>query len=93
MCDLLDYMVNKGIQQGLQEGKQQGLQEGIQQGLQEGIQQGLQEGKQQGLQQGVQVLITTYKEFGISYEAAAAGVKEKYSLNDAEVQRDMELYW
>ena len=77
VCDLLDYMVNKGIQQGLQEG----------------IQQGLQEGKQQGLQQGVRVLITTYKEFGITYEAAAAGVKEKYSLNDAEVQRDMELYW
>ena len=69
VCDLLDYMINKGIQQGLQEGKQQGL------------------------QQGVQVLITTYKEFGITYEAAAAGVKEKYSLNDTEVQRDMELYW
>lgn len=69
VCDLLDYMVNQGIQQGLQEGKQQGLQEGV------------------------RVLITTYKEFGITYEAAAAGVKEKYSLNDTEVQRNMKLYW
>lgn len=81
MCDLIDSMVNKGKQQGLQEGKQQGLQEGKQQGLQE------------GLQKGLQVLITTYKEFGITYEAAAAGIKEKYGLEDEEVQRDMERYW
>lgn len=81
VCDLIDSMVNKGKQQGLQEGKQQGLQEGKQQGLQE------------GLQKGLQVLITTYKEFGITYEAAAAGIKEKYGLEDEEVQRDMERYW
>lgn len=61
VCELLDSMVNKGLQQGLQ--------------------------------QGIQVLITTYKELGITYEAAAAGVKEKYGLEDAEVQRDMKLYW
>ncbi len=73
VCDLIDSMVNKGKQQGLQEGKQQGLQEGLQKGL--------------------QVLITTYKEFGITYEAAAAGIKEKYGLEDEEVQRDMERYW
>lgn len=48
---------------------------------------------QEGKQEGVRVLITTYKEFGVTYEAAAAGVKEKYSLDDTEVQRDMELYW
>ena len=47
----------------------------------------------QGIQQGIQILITTYKELGITYEAAAAGVKEKYALDDAEVQRDMDLYW
>ncbi|MDE6640657.1 MAG: Rpn family recombination-promoting nuclease/putative transposase [Acetatifactor sp.] len=61
VCDLLDYMVNQGIQQGLQEG--------------------------------VRVLITTYKEFGVTYEAAVAGVKQKYDLDDAEVQRNMKLYW
>lgn len=61
VCDLLDYMVNQGMQQGLQEG--------------------------------VRVLITTYKEFGVTYEAAAAGVKQKYDLDDAEVQRNMKLYW
>ena len=109
VCDLFESMVNKGLQQGLQqglqEGKQQGLQEGKIQGLQEGKIQGLQEGKIQGLQEGkqqgllegiqkgLQVLITTYKEFGITYEAAAAGIKEKYGLDDEEVQRDMKLYW
>lgn len=65
VCELLDSMINKGLQQGLQ----------------------------QGVRQGIQILITTYKELGITYETAAAGVKEKYALDDAEVQRDMELYW
>ena len=65
VCELLDSMVNKGLQQGVR----------------------------QGIQQGIQILITTYKELGVAYEAAAAGVKEKYALDDAEVQRDMELYW
>ncbi|MCM1542231.1 MAG: Rpn family recombination-promoting nuclease/putative transposase [Blautia sp.] len=50
-------------------------------------------GLQQGIQQGIQTLIATYKEFGVTYEAAAAGVKEKYGLEDAEVQRDMAMYW
>ncbi|MCM1304881.1 MAG: Rpn family recombination-promoting nuclease/putative transposase [Lachnospiraceae bacterium] len=65
VCELLDSMVNKGIQQGLQQGRQQG----------------------------VKVLIATYKEFGATYEATAAGVKEKYDLEDAEVQKDMKMYW
>lgn len=61
VCELLNSMVNKGLQQGVR--------------------------------QGIQILITTYKELGITYETAAAGVKKKYALDDAEVQRDMELYW
>ncbi|MCM1541291.1 MAG: hypothetical protein NC121_08515, partial [Blautia sp.] len=69
VCELLDYMENRGVQKG------------IQQGIQEGI------------QQGMQILIATYKELGIAYEAAAAGVKEKYELDDEEVQKNMEMYW
>ena len=57
------------------------------------VNKGKQQGLQEGLQKGLQVLITTYKEFGITYEAAAAGIKEKYGLEDEEVQRDMERYW
>ena len=77
VCELLDSMVNKGLLQGVRQGIQQGMQQGI----------------QQGTQRGIQILITTYKELGIAYEAAVAGVKEKYALDDAEAQRDMELYW
>ena len=73
LCELLDSMVNRGLQQGVRQGIQQGI--------------------QQGTQRGIQILITTYKELGIAYEAAVAGVKEKYALDDAEAQRDMELYW
>lgn len=57
MCDLLDAMVN------------------------------------QGLEKGIAALITTCKEFGITFEETASKLKEKYSLADAEVQRDMKLYW
>lgn len=89
VCELLDSMVNKGMQEGLQKGLQQGLQEGKQQGLQEGKQQGL----WQGISQGIRILITAYKELKVPYETAAAKVKEKYALDDAEVQRDMDLYW
>ena len=53
----------------------------------------LNQGRQQGLQEGIQILIATYRELGITYEAAAAGVKEKYDLDEAEVERDMKLYW
>ena len=58
-----------------------------------GLRQGIQQGLQQGRQQGIQVLITTYKELGITYKKAAAGVKKKYHLKNAEVQKNMKLYW
>lgn len=109
VCELLDSMVDQGLQQGLREGRLQGIQEGVEQGLQEGVKRGMQEGLQKGLQKGLQqgiqegmqkemqdgirILITTYKEFGITYEIAAAGVKAKYDLNDDELQKDMGLYW
>lgn len=54
---------------------------------------GIQKGLQEGLRKGVQVLITTCKELGVTFEEAAAKLKEKYSLEDAEVQRNMKLYW
>ncbi len=85
VCELLDSMVDKGRREGLQEGMQQGVRRGIQQGIQQGM--------QQGIQQGIQVLIATYKELGITYEVATAGVKEKYGLDDAEAQKDMKMYW
>ena len=50
-------------------------------------------GIQQGRQEGIQVLITAYKELGITYKAAATEVKKKYNLNNAEVRKNMKLYW
>lgn len=57
MCDLLDEMVNKGIEQG------------------------------------IRILITTCKEFGATFAETCAKLKEKYLLDDAEIQKDMTLYW
>ena len=50
-------------------------------------------GVQRGLQKGLKALITTCKELGISFEETAAKLKEKYSLGDTEVQKNMKLYW
>lgn len=33
------------------------------------------------------------KERGLSYDATAARVKERFSLSDAEVEENMRLYW
>ena len=51
---------------------------------------GLQKGLQKGLIQG---LITTCKELGISFDETAVKLKEKYSMKDTEVQKNMKLYW
>ena len=66
------------------------LDEAENKGIQKGIQKGMQKGLQVGLIQG---LISTCRELGVSFEETAAKLKEKYSLEDAEVQKDMKLYW
>ena len=58
-----------------------------------GIQKGIQKGIRKEMQNGIQVLITTCKDFGISFEETATKLKEKYSLKEEEAQRDMKLYW
>ncbi len=55
---------------------------------------GRDEGRQEGLQEGlIQGLITTCKELGVGFEATAEKLKEKYAMKDAEVQKNMKLYW
>lgn len=54
---------------------------------------GREEGRSEGLQKGLQVLITTCKELGVSFEETAAKLKEKYGMKDTEVQKNMKLYW
>ena len=85
MCEALDKAERTGIEKGIQQGRE----EGIRQGFGEGIHQGI----QQGIHQGIQVLVSTCHELGLSFEDTASKVKEKFSLGDAEVQRDMKLYW
>ena len=81
MCDLLDAAENRGIEKGLQKG------------LQRGLQKGLQEGMKNGIRQGMKALISTCRELGVSFEETAAKLKEKYGLEDVEVQENMRLYW
>ena len=105
VCDLLDEMVNKGIEIGKQEGieegieigKQEGIEEGIEIGKQEGIEEGIQKGKQEGLKEGIQegikALISTCREFDVSFDKTVAKVKEKFCMEDGEIGKSMKLYW
>lgn len=85
VCDLLDEMVNKG--------REIGKQEGIEEGMQKGMQEGLQKGVQKGIQEGLKALISTCREFGLSFDATAVKVKENFCLGDEETGNSMELYW
>lgn len=58
-----------------------------------GVQRGRQEGRQEERREGFQILITTCKELGASFEETAVKLKDKYSLEDTEVQKNMKLYW
>ncbi len=58
-----------------------------------GLKKGLQKGLQKGRQEGLQMLITVCKELGASFEETAAKLKEKYSLGDKDVEKNMKLYW
>lgn len=77
VCDLLDEMVNKGIEIGKQEG----------------IEEGIEIGKQEGLKEGIKALISTCREFDVSFDETAAKVKEKFCMGDGEIGNSMKLYW
>lgn len=46
-----------------------------------------------GKKEGVKVLISTCREWGISFDETAAKVKEKFCLGDEEAGNSMKLYW
>ncbi len=50
-------------------------------------------GLKKGRQERLQMLITVCKELGASFEETAAKLKEKYSLGDKDVEKNMKLYW
>lgn len=54
---------------------------------------GIEQGIAQGMAKGVEVLISTYHEIGMTFEETAEKLKEKFGLADAEIERDMKLYW
>ncbi len=90
----LDYTFERQIMLEREDARAEGLQEGRQEGLQEGHKKGHEEGYREGMEKGERKsFISTHKEFGASYTETAAKVKEKFSLGDEEVQRNMKLYW
>ncbi len=73
--------------------ERKGRNEGIQQGRSEGIKQGRSEGIREGICEGIRVLITTCRDMKLSSRETAEKVKSGFQLDDAELQRNMELYW
>lgn len=62
-------------------------------GREEGLSEGLQKGLSEGLQKGLQILISTCRELGVSFDETAARVREKFSLGEEETRNNMQLYW
>lgn len=58
-----------------------------------GRREGIQEGIREGITQGIQVLILTCRDMKLSFAETAERVKKGFQLDDAELQRNMELYW
>ncbi len=50
-------------------------------------------GIREGISQGIKVLISNCKDLKVSFEETAERVKRSFDLEDAEVQRNMGLYW
>ena len=61
--------------------------------LDEAENRGRKQGIEQGLEQGVRALIATCKELGVSFEETAGKLKKRFGLEEAEIERDMKLYW
>ena len=57
MPNIMDMIIEEGIQKGLEEGIQKGLEEGIQKGREEGIQKGREEGIQKGREEMIRTLL------------------------------------
>ncbi|MDE6924432.1 MAG: hypothetical protein K2P59_04095 [Acetatifactor sp.] len=60
---------------------------------QEARSEGHAEGHAKGRAEGLNALISTCKELKVSFDETAAKVKEKFSLEDEEVSKYMQLYW
>ena len=50
-------------------------------------------GRHEGLQKGIQVLISTCRELGVSFDETIGRVQEKFSLGEEEAQKNVQLYW
>lgn len=60
---------------------------------QEARSEGHAEGHAKGRAEGLNALISTCKELKVSFDETATKVKEKFSLEDEEVSKYMQLYW
>ncbi|MCM1118755.1 MAG: hypothetical protein NC543_05265, partial [bacterium] len=85
VCELFEQYERKGRNEGLLQGRS----EGLRQGRSEGISQG----RSEGLSQGIKVLIQTCREIRLSFTETAEKVKNGFQLDDAELEKNMQLYW
>ena len=53
---------------------------GIEAGKEQGLEQGLERGLKQGLERGIMALITSCKEFEVSFEETRKKIQEKFSM-------------
>lgn len=62
-------------------------------GIEAGKEQGLERGLEQGLERGIMALITSCKEFEVSFEETRKKIQEKFSLDERKSEEFMKKYW
>lgn len=72
---------------------QQGYAEGEANGYAEGEANGYVKGEADGIEQGIKALVETCQELGITIEAAAKKVQEKFSVSEENARRAVRKYW
>ena len=93
----LDYTFDRQImlerEEARAEGREEGRAEGREEGRAEGRVEGREEGRAEGLKEGLEALISICKELGVPYEETADKIKQKFSLKDQDVLKNMQLFW
>lgn len=60
-------------------------------GIEAGKEQGLERGLEQGLERGIMALITSCKEFEVSFEETRKKIQEKFSLDERKSEEFMKI--
>lgn len=69
------------------------IQYGVGKGIKQGREEGREEGIEQGIEQGIKALIETCQDLGVTKDATAERIVEKFSMSPLCADKYMKKYW